>query len=194
MLTLRLLGSLALAAGLLAVFLTWRRPGVRTGAWVYALPAGWMAIVIGLILWGTSTHLDQGLALGSVLVMTLACALVAGQGLKLITQPAKVQRTRTLESDGVSLGRGYWSRFAARLTGSLIVAPAAGAAVGLLWPIVFHGEDATRIMGVAILAVSAATAALVYQLSSRRPWRAFAIIAATGMVAGGVAGLAMVMS
>lgn len=164
-------GSLLVTAGLLAVFATWQRKGVRTGLWRYALAAGWGAVALGVAAWTLCTSPDVGLAWAAVLAMVLGFAIVARQGLALMGQPAKIQRTREIESDGLSLGRGYWGRFAVRLAGSLIVVPLFGFLTGLIWCAWVPGGAAEQLMGMAILAMVAMAAGLVIQLASRRPYR-----------------------
>lgn len=186
MIVAQLIGSLLSLSGLLAIFLTWRRRGVRAGLWRWGLPAGWALLCLGLGLWMVSTNTDQGLALGSVVVMVLACAILARQGLALLGKPAKVQPVRETEADGLALGKGYWGRATIRLAGSLLVVPVFGMLAGLLWRAYVPGDEADRLMGLAIVAMLAMTAGLVIQLASRRPYRAFGGLTAVSVIAAGL--------
>lgn len=183
MIVAQLIGSLLSLLGLAAIFLTWRRRGVRAGLWRYGLSAGWALLCLGLVVWMTSTNPDQGLALGSVLVMILACAILAWQGLKLTGKPAKAQIERESAVDTIALGKGYWGRVTVRLAGSLLIVPAFGMLAGLLWRAYVPGDEADRLIGLAIVAMLATTAGLVIQLASRRPYRAFGGLAAISVVA-----------
>lgn len=171
MTTLQFAGSLFSLIGLLAIFLTWRRKGVRAGLWRYSLPVGWGLLGLGLLVWMVSTHADQGLALGLVMVMVIAVVILARQGIVLIGQPAKVQPVRETETDSLALGKGYWGRVTVRLIGCLMVVPGFGALLGLLWLAYVPGDEADRLMGLAFVALLAMTAGLVIQLASRRPYR-----------------------
>ena len=184
---LQVTGSLFSLFGLSAIFLIWRHKGVRKGAWRYALPAGWGFLTLGLVLWGASTHPDQGIALGAVLIMVLACGFLAWQGLRLAGRPAKIQRERQSGSDTMAPGTGYWGRFAARLVGSLAIAPSAGLAMGLLWYAYVQGDGGDRLMGAGLVTMIAMTGGLVIQLASRRPCRALATLTVAGALAAGLA-------
>jgi hypothetical protein len=179
-------GSLFSLLGLLAIFLTWRRKGVRAGAWRYGLPAGWALLVLGLIVWTISTNPDQGLALGSVAVMILACAFLAWQGLKLTGKPAKTQAERESATDTLALGKGYWGRFTVRLLGSLIIVPAFGLLIGLLWRAYAPGNAADVLIAAAFIVTFALTGALTWLLASRRPYRTCAALTLASLVAAGV--------
>jgi hypothetical protein len=178
----QLMASLAALAGLLAVYFTWQRRGVREGIWRYGLPGGWTLIVAGLTGWALSTHIDQGLALGSVAIMTFAGIILCWQGLKLMGQPAKVQRERETQTDTLALGTGYWGRFATRFLGSLLVAPAFGVLIGLAWRAYAPGNEADKLIWLAIIATLAMTGGVVYQLASRRPYRACGLLTVAGLV------------
>ena len=183
MIVVQLIGSLLSLLGLLAIFLTWRRRGVRAGLWRWGLPGGWALLCLGLAVWMVSTNPDQGLALGSVMAMVLACAILAWQGLKLTGQPAKAQIERESATDTIALGKGYWGRVMVRLIGCLVVTPAFGALLGLLWLAYVPGDEADRLMGLAFVAMLAMTAGLVIQLASRRPYRAFGGLTAVSVIA-----------
>lgn len=186
MIVAQLIGSLLSLSGLLVIFMTWQRRGVRAGLWRWGLPAGWALLCLGLGLWTISTNPDQGLALGSVLVMVLACALLAWQGLKLTGKPAKTQIERESATDTIALGKGYWGRVTVRLAGSLLIVPVFGMLAGLLWRVYVPGDEADRLMGLAIVAILAMTAGLVIQLASRRPYRAFGGLTAVSVIAAGL--------
>ena len=183
MIVVQLIGSLLSLLGLLAIFLTWRRRGVRAGLWRWGLPAGWGLLCLGLAVWMMSTNPDQGLAIGSVMAMVLACAILAWQGLKLTGQPAKVQVERESATDTIALGKGYWGRVTIRLAGALLIVPAFGMLAGLLWRAYVPGDEADRLMGLAIVALLAMTAGLVIQLASRRPYRSFGGLTAVSVIA-----------
>ncbi len=186
MIVAQLIGSLLSLSGLLVIFMTWQRRGVRAGLWRWGLPAGWALLCLGLGLWTISTNPDQGLALGSVLVMVFACALLAWQGLKLTGKPAKTQIERESATDTIALGKGYWGRVTVRLAGSLLIVPVFGMLAGLLWRVYVPGDEADRLMGLAIVAILAMTAGQVIQLASRRPYRAFGGLTAVSVIAAGL--------
>ena len=186
MIFVQILSSLIALAGLLALFLTWQRRGVREGLWRFGLPGGWALLVIGLVGWMLSTNPDQGLALGSVVIMSLACAILAWQGLKLAGKPAKLAPVRESETDGLSLGDGYWGRFAVRLGGSLIIVPAFGLLVGLLWRGYAPGNAADVLIWSAIIAVCAMIGALTWLLASRKPYRTTGVLTGAGLIAAAV--------
>lgn len=178
-------GSLLFLLGLLTIFLTWRHKGVRTGLWRCGLPAGWALLILGLAVWMVSTKPDQGLALGSVAVMMLACAFVGWQGLKLAGKPAKTQIERESATDTIAFGKGYWGRFTVRLLGSLLVVPAFGLLAGLLWRAYAPGNAADVLIAAAFIVTFAMTGALTWLLASRRPYRTCgALILASLIVAG----------
>jgi hypothetical protein len=179
-------GSLLSLLGLLAIFLTWRRKGVRTGVWRFGLPTGWALLCLGLVVWMFSTNPDQGLALGAVLVMLLACVLLAWQGLKLAGKPAKAQIERESATDTIALGKGYWGRFTVRLLGSLIVVPVFGLLAGLLWRGYAPGDAADVLIAAAFIVTFAMTGALTWLLASRRPYRTCAALTLASLIAGGV--------
>ncbi len=186
MTTVQFAGSLLSLVGLLAIFLTWRRRGLRERLWRYSLPAGWALVALGLGLWTVSTNTDQGLALGSVMVMILACAILIRQGLVLLGQPAKVQAVRETETDGLALGKGYWGRVTVRLIGCVVAAPALGVLLGLLWLAYVPGNEADRLIGLAFVALLAMTAGLVVQLASRRPYRSLGGLTALSVLAAAI--------
>jgi len=179
-------GSLFSLLGLLAIFLTWRRKGVRTGLWRYGLPAGWAGLCLGLVVWMMSTNPDQGLALGSTLIMILACAFPAWQGLKLAGKPAKAQIERESATDTIAFGEGYWGRFTVRLLGSLIVVPAFGLLAGLLWRAYGPGNAADVLITAAFIVTFALTGALTWLLASRRPYRTCGALILASLIAAGV--------
>ncbi len=191
--TLPITGTLAVFAGLLLLFLAWRRKAPRTGMWRLALPASWGLLGAGMLAWSLSTHADQGLALGVVVVMMLACGLVAWQGLRQVGQPVKVQTVREIASDSLALGAGYWGRVVVRLAGSVVVVPGLGFAVGGLWYTYGPGHEADRLMGMAMASLIFAAAGWVIQLASRRPWRACLGLALVTVVAAGLAFLPRVL-
>jgi len=179
-------GSLFSLLGLLAIFLTWRRKSVRAGLWRLGLPSGWALLCLGLFVWMISTNPDQGLALGSVAVMMLACAFFAWQGLKLAGKPAKTQIERESATDTIAFGKGYWGRFTVRLLGSLLVVPAFGLLSGLLWRAYAPGHAADVLITAAFIVTFAMTGALTWLLASRRPYRACGALILASLVAAGV--------
>ncbi len=178
-------GSLFSLLGLLAIFLTWRRKGVRAGLWRLGLPSGWALLCLGLFVWMISTNPDQGLALGSVLVMILAIAILAWQGLKLAGKPAKAQIERESTTDTLALGRGYWGRFTVRLLGSLVVVPVFGLLAGLLWRAHAPGNAADVLIAAAFIVTFAMTGALTWLLASRHPYRTCAALTLFNLIAAG---------
>ena len=179
-------GSLLSLSGLLAIFLTWRRKGVREGIWRYGLPCGWALLCLGLFVWMISTNPDQGLALGSVLAMMLAWLVLTWQGLKLAGKPAKAQIERESATDTIALGKGYWGRFTVRLLGSLIVVPAFGLLIGLLWRGYAPGNAADVLIAAAFIVTFAMTGALTWLLASRRPFRTCMALTLASLLAAGL--------
>ncbi len=179
-------GSLLSLSGLLAIFLTWRRKGVREGIWRYGLPVGWALLCLGLAVWMISTNPDQGLALGSVLIMMLAWLVLTWQGLKLTGKPAKAQIERESATDTIALGKGYWGRFTIRLLGSLIVVPAFGLLIGLLWRGYAPGNAADILIAAAFIVTFAMTGALTWLLASRRPFRTCMALTLASLLAAGL--------
>jgi hypothetical protein len=175
-----ILANLSLLAGLLAVFLTWQRKGVRTGLWRFGLPAGWGLMVLGLCVWTISTTPDHGLALGSVALMVLAGAILTWQGLKLANKPSKTAIERESATDTVALGKGYWGRFTIRLLSSLIIVPAVSVLLGILWQAYIPASTVDKLVGAAIAAIVIMSAALTWQLASRHPYRTFGALTAIG--------------
>ncbi len=185
--SLQITASLSLVLGLAAVYLTWRRKGARDGLWRHGLPAGWALLALGLGGWATTVSADQGLALAAVLVMVLALAIVAAHGLAQPAKSVKAGRIREDSSrDSLTLGRGYWGRVAVRLTGSLLIVPAFGIAAGLLWYAYVPGDEADRLIGMALISTLAAATALVILLASRRPYRSAAVLTLATLVAAGL--------
>lgn len=185
MIAVQFAGCLLSLLGLLAIFLTWQRKGVRAGLWRWGLPAGWAFLCLGLFVWMISTNPDQGLALGSVLVIILALAILAWQGLKLAGRPAKAQIKRESATDTVVLGKGYWGRFIVRLLGSLLVVPAFGLLAGLLWRAYAPGNAANVLITAAFIVTFAMTGALTWLLASRHPYRTCMALTLTSLIAAG---------
>lgn len=185
--SLQITASLSLVLGLAAVYLTWRRKGARDGLWRHGLSAGWALLALGLGGWATTVSADQGLALAAVLVMVLALAIVAAHGLAQPAKSVKAGRVRDEgASDSLTLGAGYWGRVAVRLTGSLLIAPAFGISMGLAWCAYVPGDDADRLIGMALVSTLAAATALVILLASRRPWRSAAGLTFVTLMAAGL--------
>lgn len=183
--TAQFVGSLLSLSGLLAIFLTWRRKGVRTGLWCVGLPAGWMLIIVGLIVWMASPHPDQGLALGSVAIMMMACIILVWQGMKRVGKPAKPQIERESATDTVPLGKGYWGRFTVRLLGGLLVVPAFGLLAGLLWRAYAPGNAADVLITAALIVTLAMSGALTWLLASRRPYRTCGMLILASLISAG---------
>lgn len=181
------MASLSLGSGLVVVYLTWRRKGVREGLWQHGLPVGWASVMFGLTGWAVTVSTDQGLALAAVLIMVLALAIVAGHGL---AQPAKAVKAGRIRddasSDGLTLGAGYWGRVAVRLTGSLLIAPAFGIFMGLTWCAYVPGDAADRLIGMALISTLATATALVILLASRRPYRSTTVLTLVTLAAAGL--------
>jgi len=186
-------GSLLSLLGLTAIFLTWRRKGVRDRLWRFGLPVGWALLCLGLATWMASTNPDQGLALGSVLIMMLAGAILAWQGLRLAGKPAKTQIERESAADTVALGKGYWGRFTIRLLGSLIIVPVVSVMLGILWQAYMPVSAADRLVGAAIAAVFIMGAALTWQLASRHPYRTFSVLTGVSAITAALVYLPLAM-
>ena len=183
----RLAASLGLCSGLALLYLRWRSPK-RVGR--LAVAAGWGVIAVGVAGWTLGGHGDVALSDAAVLAMVAALVVIAGHAATL--PAAKAGRTRGKAGDDrLVLGRGYWGRVVARLLGTLLVAPAAGLMVGALWRAYGPGDDADRLMAMAIIAVLVMAAAWVAQLMSARPWRMLGVVSLLTVVAAGLIYLPM---
>lgn len=188
-LALRLAASLAFCAGLALLYLRWRDRRMSR----LFVTAGWGLVGLGVLGWACAGHGDVFVSDAVTGVMMAATVAFTGHGLTLA--PAKKAAPARAESDndGMDLGRGYWSRAAARLLGCIIAAPAAGLMAGTLWRAYVPGAEADTIMMMAVLACLVTAAAWVMQLASTRPWRTLAIVSAIAVSAAAIIYLPMEM-
>jgi hypothetical protein len=188
--TVRLFASLSLGLGLAALYLRWRdrKASNKSQDWRrFAVPAGWGLIVLGLNGWLFSGAGDVAVSDAVTLVMMLAIAVIGAHALTL-DGPKKAVRARSepnpeSDNDGLELGRGYWSRVAARMLGCVVAAPAIGLMAGALWRAYAPGDKADTLMMMATIALLVMPVAWVIQLASTRPWRAFAGLALAAVTA-----------
>lgn len=174
--------SLAVVAGLALLYLRWKERKRHDRLARYGVAGGWGLIAAGIVLWAISGRKDIALSVAVCFVMAAALVFVILHGLRL---PAPRRQTRARpdsERDGLDLGAGYWSRFMARLFGSLVVAPLFGAAAGAFSRKLAFGFEADRLMIMAFVMLFATAAALVGQLFAARPWRACAGLAVAAVL------------
>jgi uncharacterized membrane protein YfcA len=178
----RLLASLGLGLGLASLYLRWRN---RTDDGRTGVATGWGLIALGLIGWTVSGSADVAVSDGIVALMVLALGIIAYHATTLAPS-AKAVRARPPAEDNLDLGRGYWSRVAARLMGCVFTAPAAGLMAGALWYAWIPGDAADRLMMMAVIAVLVLAIVWVVQLASRKPWRTLAVTTALTLLTAGL--------
>jgi hypothetical protein len=179
----RLIASLGLCPGLALLYLRWR-DARRLGRWTIA--AGWALVVAGLAGWTLSGHGDVALSDAFVVVMLAALGVIAGHATTLPAAAKAPHDRGRIGNDTLTLGRGYWGRVVARLLGCVGAAPAAGLMAGVLWRAYGPGDDADRLMTMAVLAVLVMAIAWVLQLMSASPWRILGLLSAAAAVAAGL--------
>ena len=182
----RLIASLGLCLGLALLYLRWRDPRCAS-RWALG---GWALVMAGLAGWAASGQGDVALSDAAVLVMVLALAAIAGHAVTL-PATAKTMRDRKSDNDNLALGRGYWGRVAARLLGCFVVAPTAGLAAGALIRAWAPGDEASRLMLMATIALLVTAVAWVLQLMSPRPWRMLGLVTVTAAIAAGLVELSL---
>lgn len=178
----RLIASLGLCPGLALLYLRWRDPK-RVGRWTLG---GWALVMTGLVGWTVSGHGDVALSDAAVLVMMLALAVIAGHAATLPATAKTLHERGKRDDDNLALGRGYWGRVAARLFGCVVAAPLAGLATGALIRAWTPGDEASRLMLMATIALLVTAVAWVLQLMSPRPWRMLGLVTVTAAIATGL--------
>ena len=185
--TLQIAGIAAQSAGLLVLFLHWR---AKRGLGAVTLVLGWTLVALSAIPWLLSVSPERGLAIAMLAPMASGLLLLAPDGLSRLGNGAKPKKERgvdpatALEPETATQGR--LSRNVARWIGSVIAAPALALAAAAAWQAFVPGAIADRVAFSILVLMIVWTAALLWLLSTMRPWIAAALItiAAFGLGAG----------
>lgn len=174
---LQTLGVFVQGLGLALLLLHWR---AKRGLGGGVLAAAWILVAAGAAPWFLNAAPERALALAVLAPMAFGLALLAPDALARIAPNAATRRQRApveaLENEPTSPGR--WSRNAARWFSGVVAAPALAFAAAAAWQALGPGGVADRTVFSGVAFITVWTIAVLWLLSTARPW-----LAALGAIA-----------
>lgn len=180
---LQIVGTALQAVGVALVFLQWR--GKRSGA---LLAGGWGLILVGAIPWLLDVSIERGLAIAMLAPMLFGLALLAPDGLARLGANKRERKQRARQDDAVeaqNAAPGAVSRTVARWIGALVAAPALALAATAAWQVFAPGSMIDRVAFSVFTLMIVWIAALLWLLSSARPWAVTAAASVGALALGG---------
>jgi hypothetical protein len=177
------IGVLIQAAGILILYLHWRR---RRGSHGAFLVSGWALMALGAAPWFLSASPERALAIGMLPPMLAGLLLLAPDALPRIAAKTAIKKTKVVAGadEPVSPAPGSAARNAGRWFAVLIAAPSLGLSAATIWQIIYPGGVADRTVFSSLVLIAVWIAALLWLLASDRPWRAGLAVCAAATLLG----------
>ncbi|MEM7741403.1 MAG: hypothetical protein AAF225_11455 [Pseudomonadota bacterium] len=179
---LRLVAMIAMVAGAFALHHAWANRGMTR----FSVAVGWSLIALSIFVWGQTSGVDRGTALGLVMLVVTFCTAIAVRVMRSSTRSARDKAERSVPPQAnKQLGRGEWAR---RVFVGFLIGPLAGLAGLSVTTVLYALLDAGGVEPGGNLVIAFFVFPLSWAILSvvngydQRLWRKTSITAAAGLL------------